>query len=113
MNNMDRMELKFVPISTMNDSDLIAAAEMRRDIRMNNATRVLNSLWLIQDRRNTFSGDNAVNKLLKVGFKNFWAKRYGSNVNALNGQDEELTYWGKYALDLSEEHIFVGVRFNF
>lgn len=113
-NNMASMALEFIPISMMSDTDLFAAAEMRRDIRMNNGTRLLNSLWLIQNGRNTYSGGTAVNKFLKVGFKSFWRRRYGSNISTItNEQEEELTYWGKYALDVSEEHILVGVRFKF
>lgn len=115
--NQDAPRLDFVPISLMDDETLISSAAMRRDARMNSGCRLLNSHWLAQNSSNTFFGGTAINQFLKTGFKQFWKNRFGGISDSPDRYtsflQEEMTYIGNYAVDLSEDRILVGVKFSF
>jgi len=115
--HMEEPQLTFLPISLMDDDTLISSAAMRRDGSMNLKCRLLNSQWLAQNNRNTFFGGSAINQFLKAGLKDFWNKRFGGNLKGLAYTNrflqEDLTYIGNYAIDVSQDRVMVGVRVNF
>lgn len=107
---------EILPVSMMDDESLLASAAVRRNQRMCDSHRLLNNYWLAQNERNTWSGGSAVGRILKLGFRDFWYSHYqsGSQLSySPQEEEDELSYWGKYAVDLSGDRLLVGVRFHF
>jgi len=108
--------LDFIPVQLMDDNALLAAAEMRRDSMMSNEVRLLNSQWLLQSKRNTWSGGSAVGKFFKTTFKQFWSARNNLDANILahhSHLSDDTAFFGQYAFELSEDKVLIGVRLQF
>ncbi|WP_139309718.1 hypothetical protein [Teredinibacter haidensis] len=100
----------------MDDEALIHSAQMRRDTSMTNQVRLLNSQWLLQDQHNTWSGNKAVSKFLKIGLKRFISVRYKMQNNLVEqpeNNDFETSIWNTYSLEVSGNKVMLGMKFQF
>jgi len=97
----------------MDDEALIASAKTRRDERMCENSRLFNALWLSQSDQNTWQGDAAISKIVRRGMQRYFGKLNNANEAVSPVLQSELTYIGKYAVNISEEKVLVGVKFEF
>ncbi|SMF08998.1 hypothetical protein SAMN02745866_00663 [Alteromonadaceae bacterium Bs31] len=111
----DNSRLEVLPIRLMDNETLFKSAQQQRDGRMCDHKRLLNSQWLLQNDRNTWSGGSAVGKVFRTGFNRFWSAHKGSKKGSVQSYffDQDMTYLGNYAFGASEDKVYVGVKFDF
>lgn len=110
------IRMDILPTSMMDDETLFYAAEQVRSGKMCTAQRLINNRWLIESEQNTYSGDEALNKVLKMTLLKLWHLKTRSGITPSNLDNEEplsLTTFDNYHLRLSGGGVKLSLKLRF
>lgn len=111
------IQMDILPTRMMDDETLFLAAEVARDGHMCATQRLLNNHWLIESELNTYSGDQALNKILKMTLLKLWHLKTGNHLTPQAQLDEEVplsfTTFDNYNLKMSGGGLKLSLKLHF
>lgn len=112
------IQMNILPTRMMDDETLFLAAETAREQHMCAAQRLLNNRWLIENDQNTYSGEKAVSKILKMTVLQLWHLKTGNTLAPQTLSDDNdaplsLTAFDNYNLNLSGGGLQLSLKLRF
>lgn len=118
-NDFDRMQI--VPTHMMETDTLFRAADAEKDASMNMSQRLINNRWLLDEKKYSYTGTEALRRYLRMYFVQHWKsageedfKQYNLALPIVKRQEpSQFSDVSNYQLKVSDDKVRIKFRYKF
>lgn len=115
-NEYAHFETELMPTRQMSNEQLFRAVEAQRDNSMSQLNKRINHNWLINYRKDNYSGSAAMRNLVKLtirSFKPLFLKKRHANQTEFHDTKSAFTNIENYRLTASSDALTLGFHYSF